>query len=103
MKLFSIKSLRVKVKQGLYIIALSGTFLPKMAFAKDLPGVAQLRTLQDNISGPMLMSISIIMITVTCITSAMGEWGDGFKTLIKWVIFLSIAGGATGLIEMVMS
>jgi type IV secretory pathway VirB2 component (pilin) len=104
MNLFTIKSLRVKVKQRLYVIALLSAFLPRMALAaKDLPGVAQLQALQESISGPMLMSISVIMIVVTCITSAMGEWGEGFKTLIKWVIWLSIAGGAAGLIDTLMS
>lgn len=70
-------------------------FTANLAFASnsgsDLPFVSTLDMLQEAISGPFLLSASIIMIVVTCIMLAFGEWGDGFKKMINIVLWLSVA------------
>jgi len=65
----------------------------------NLPFVSTMNTLKDAISGPFLLSASIIMIVVTCIMLAFGEWGDGFKKIINIVMYLSIAFFATSFIS----
>lgn len=64
----------------------------------DLPFVSTLNKLKDSISGPFLLSAAIIMIVVTCVMLAFGEWGDGFKRLINIVLWLSIAFAVTSFI-----
>lgn len=73
-------------------------FFTANAFAEDLPFVSTLDTLQKAISGPFLLSASIIMIVVTCIMLAFGEWGDGFKKMINIVLWLSVAFAVTSFI-----
>lgn len=65
----------------------------------DLPFDSTLNLLQQAISGPFLLSASIIMIVVTCLMLAFGEWGDGFKKIINIVMWLSIAFGAVSFID----
>ena len=102
MKLFSTKSLKKIVPViGLYLL------LPKLAMASgglggDLKAVDQLQSLQETISGPILTSISVIMIVVTALMLAFGEWGDGFKRLIQIVFWVSIAAGASSLVGTMM-
>ncbi len=72
-----------------------------LAFAdtgSDLPFDSTMNLLKDAITGPFLMSVSIIMIVVTCLMLAFGEWGDGFKKLINIVLWLSIAFSATSFV-----
>lgn len=57
----------------------------------DLPFDSTMNLLKDAITGPFLVSVSIIMIVATCLMLAFGEWGDGFKKLINIVLWLSIA------------
>lgn len=64
----------------------------------DLPFTSTMDLLKDAITGPFLMSASIIMIVVTCLMLAFGEWGDGFKKLINIVLWLSIAFSATSFV-----
>lgn len=64
----------------------------------DLPFNSTMNLLKDSITGPFLMSVSIIMIVVTCLMLAFGEWGDGFKKLINIVLWLSIAFSATSFV-----
>jgi type IV secretory pathway VirB2 component (pilin) len=67
------------------------------AFASStgtLPFNSTMNTLKDAISGPFLLSAAIIMIVITCLMLAFGEWGDGFKKFINIVLWLSIAFGA---------
>lgn len=64
----------------------------------DLPFVSTMDKLQQAISGPFLLSASIIMIVVTCIMLAFGEWGDGFKKIINIVLWLSVAFAASSFI-----
>lgn len=64
----------------------------------DLPFTSTMNLLKDSITGPFLMSVSIIMIVVTCLMLAFGEWGDGFKKLINIVLWLSIAFSATSFV-----
>jgi type IV secretory pathway VirB2 component (pilin) len=61
----------------------------------NLPFSSTMQMLQQAISGPFLMSASIIMVVVTCLMLAFGEWGDGFKRIITVVLWLSIAFAAT--------
>jgi type IV secretory pathway VirB2 component (pilin) len=82
-----------------YILSIS--FLSTNALASgtgNLPFVSTLNTLKDAISGPFLLAASIIMIVVTCIMLAFGEWGDGFKKMINIVMWLSIAFAATSFV-----
>lgn len=64
----------------------------------NLPFNSTMNMLKDAISGPFLLAASIIMIVVTCLMLAFGEWGDGFKKLINIVLWLSIAFAATSFI-----
>ena len=64
----------------------------------DLPFNSTMNLLKDSITGPFLMSVSSIMIVVTCLMLAFGEWGDGFKKLINIVLWLSIAFSATSFV-----
>ena len=76
-------------------------FLSKNVFATssgNLPFVSTMNTLKEAISGPFLLSAAIIMIVVTCIMLAFGEWGDGFKKMINIVLWLSVAFAATSFI-----
>lgn len=65
----------------------------------DLPFNSTMNRLKDAITGPFLMSAAIIMIVVTCLMLAFGEWGDGFKKLINIVLWLSIAFSATSFVS----
>lgn len=60
----------------------------------DLPFNSTLDTLSQAISGPFLTDAAVIMIVVTCLMLAFGEWGDGFKKIITIVMWLSIAFAA---------
>jgi len=64
----------------------------------NLPFTSSMNTLKDGISGPFLLSASIIMIVVTCLMLAFGEFGDGFKKIINIVLWLSIAFGAVAFV-----
>ena len=64
----------------------------------NLPFNSTMNTLKDAISGPFLLSASIIMIVVTCLMLAFGEWGDGFKKFINIVLWLSVAFGAVSFV-----
>ncbi len=68
------------------------------ADAADLPFNSTMNLLKDAITGPFLLSVSIIMIVVTCLMLAFGEWGDGFKKLINIVLWLSIAFSASSFV-----
>ena len=68
------------------------------AFASDtgsLPFESTMQKIEQGISGPFLMAASVIMVVITCLMLAFGEWGDGFKKLINIVLWLSIAFAAT--------
>lgn len=70
----------------------------KSAFASsigDLPFNGPMNILSTAISGPWLLAVSIIMIVITCVMLAFGEWGDGFKKIINMVMWLSVAFAAT--------
>ena len=65
----------------------------------SLPFASTLTVLKNAITGPFLMAAAMIMVVVTCIMLAFGEWGDGFKKLINVALWLSIAFGATSFIN----
>lgn len=103
MKLF----LKKQFKKIVPVVGLN-LLLPKLAMASsglggDLKAVDQLEALQQTISGPILTSISVIMIVVTALMLAFGEWGDGFKRLIQIVFWISIAAGASSLVTTMVS
>lgn len=68
-------------------------------FADSLPFDGPMQTIESDISGPIAAGISTIMVVVTCLMLAFGEFGDGFKRFITIVLWLSIALGATSLIQ----
>ncbi|OAI45995.1 hypothetical protein AYO45_01935 [Gammaproteobacteria bacterium SCGC AG-212-F23] len=80
---------------GLSLIGIRSAFASSMGY---LPFNSTLNTLKDAISGPFLLSAAIIMIVITCLMLAFGEWGDGFKKLINIVLWLSIAFGAVSFV-----
>ncbi len=65
----------------------------------SLPFESTLDMLQKSISGPVLTSMSIIMVAVTCVMLAFGEWGEGFKKIINIVLWLSIAFSAVSFLN----
>lgn len=64
----------------------------------NLPFNSTMNTLKDAISGPFLLAATIIMIVITCLMLAFGEWGEGFKKLINIVLWLSIAFAASSFV-----
>jgi len=64
----------------------------------NLPFNSTMNVLKDAISGPFLLAAAIIMVVITCLMLAFGEWGVGFKKLINIVLWLSIAFAATSFI-----
>lgn len=71
------------------------------AFASSmgsLPFNSTMNVIKDAISGPFLLAAAVIMIVITCLMLAFGEWGDGFKKMINIVLWLSVAFAATGFI-----
>lgn len=65
----------------------------------NLPFTSTINTLKDAISGSFLLAAAIIMIVVTCLMLAFGEWGEGFKKIINIVLWLSVAFGATSFVS----
>ncbi len=76
---------------GFFLIFLSQPIWAATTGGENLPFESTLDMLQKSISGPVLTSISIIMVAITCVMLAFGEWGDGFKRVINIVLWLSIA------------
>ncbi len=97
------KNYRLKILVRQIITAASFMILNAPAIAANsetkLPFASSMKTLQEAISGPFLMSASIIMIVTTCLMLAFGEWGDGFKKIINIVLWLSVAFGGIGFIQ----
>lgn len=69
------------------------------ARGSELPFNSTLDKLKEAISGPFLSAAAIIMIVITCLMLAFGEWGDGFKKLINIVLWLSIAFGSVSFVS----
>lgn len=63
-----------------------------------LPFNSTMNIIKDAISGPFLLAAAVIMIVITCLMLAFGEWGDGFKKLINMVLWLSVAFAATNFV-----
>ncbi|MBS0358899.1 MAG: TrbC/VirB2 family protein [Proteobacteria bacterium] len=87
---------------GLYFLSM--VFTSSVSFAGrggNLPFTSTMNTIKDAVSGPFLLAASVIMVVVTCLMLAFGEWGDGFKKLINMVLWLSIAFAASGFITSV--
>lgn len=87
-------------KKGLVSLGVTCTKVSS-AFASSmnsLPFNSTMNVMKDAISGPFLLSAAVIMIVITCLMLAFGEWGDGFKKMINIVLWLSIAFAATGFV-----
>jgi type IV secretion system protein TrbC len=80
---------------GVMCAGIPSAFASSMGF---LPFNSTMNTIKDAISGPFLLAAAVIMIVITCLMLAFGEWGDGFKKLINIVLWLSIAFAATGFV-----
>jgi type IV secretory pathway VirB2 component (pilin) len=84
---------------GGVMVVLSG-YAP-MVFASRVGGLpfnSTMNIIKDAISGPFLLAAAVIMIVITCLMLAFGEWGDGFKKLINMVLWLSVAFTATNFV-----
>lgn len=79
---------------GLCAGGVSSAGLAGTTGSENLPFESTLDMLQKSISGPVLTSMSIIMVAITCLMLAFGEWGDGFKKIINIVLWLSVAFAA---------
>jgi len=73
-------------------------FVAGDVMAATMPFLGPLEKLKVAITGPFLMSVAAIMIVITCLMLAFGEWGDGFKKIINIVLWLSVAFGAVGFV-----
>lgn len=65
----------------------------------NLPFVSTMNMLKEAVSGPFLLASAILMIVVTCLMLAFGEWGEGFKKMINVVLWLSVAFAATSFVS----
>ena len=98
MKKLFLKNWRSKVVVPIvFLLMNTSAFAAKSS--KKLPFEDSMDILGDAISGPFLMTTSIIMIVVTCVMLAFGEWGDGFKKIINIVLWLSVAFSVTSFIK----
>jgi type IV secretion system protein VirB2 len=88
----------VKFITVLSTMLLSNISLASSTGGSDMPFVTTMTKIQGAISGPFLLSGAVIMIVITCLMLAFGEWGDGFKKIINIVLWLSIAFAATNFV-----
>lgn len=95
--LMKYKKLILKSTMGMTAIALYTTNA-LASNTSNLPFNSTMNILKEAISGPFLLSAAIILIVITCLMLAFGEWGEGFKRLINIVLWLSIAFAATGFV-----
>jgi type IV secretory pathway VirB2 component (pilin) len=99
---FHLKNWLKKLFTALAFYLLSTVLSMSSAYASttgsNLPFNSTMNTLKDAISGPFLLAAAIIMIVITCLMLAFGEWGDGFKKIINIVLWLSVAFAATSFI-----
>jgi type IV secretion system protein TrbC len=93
---------RVGTQSSNIATLLGGISITNLAYADSgLPFVTTMTKLQEAISGPFLTAAAIIMIVITCLMLAFGEWGDGFKKIINIVLWLSVAFAVTGFLTSV--
>jgi type IV secretion system protein TrbC len=98
-----LKNLVRKISKLPLFISLFNASNALASASSDLPFVSSMNKLKDAISGPFLLAGAIIMIVVTCLMLAFGEWGDGFKKMINVVLWLSVAFAASTFISSVFS
>lgn len=65
----------------------------------SLPWESTLQTIAKSIQGPVLLSISTVMLVVTLAMMAFGEWGETFKKFLGIAAILSLCFGVTSLIS----
>lgn len=94
---FHLKHWGKKSLAGLSMI-FSGMQSALASTSSSLPFNSTMDIVKDAISGPFLLAAAVIMIVITCLMLAFGEWGDGFKKMINIVLWLSVAFAATGFI-----
>lgn len=95
---FSYKPRLLKVIYRLITIGLFLTSAPRV-FAGSLPVIRVLESVSDDISGPIAASVCTIMLVVTGLMNAFGEWGDGMKKLINVTFWASLVFGAAAVIS----
>ena len=64
-----------------------------------LPISVSIKKVADEISGPFMFSGAVIMVCITALLSAFGEFGDGVKKLINITFWLSMGFGVVSLIS----
>jgi type IV secretory pathway VirB2 component (pilin) len=90
-----------KLPNQMLVLSLLMGLSPKVFAYGDLPFVSSIQTIQRAISGPFLLSACLIMVVVTCLMLAFGEWSDGFRKMLNIALWLGIAFGATDFISSV--
>lgn len=95
------KNLNLKNWHKFLFTFFTGFFVNASAFASttsSLPFVTALQTIESAITGPVLLSAGLIMIVITCLMLAFGEWGEGFRKFINIVLWLGVAFSASSLV-----
>lgn len=95
------KNLNLKNWHNLLITSIVSFSFSTKVFAStisSLPFVTALQTIESAITGPVLLSAGLIMIVITCLMLAFGEWGEGFRKFINIVLWLGVAFSASSLV-----
>ncbi len=95
MKILYLKNLLKKL--NLFFLSMLISISPAFASTtSNLPFSSTMEKVKDAISGPFLLSAATILLVITCLMLAFGEWGDGMKKLINIVFWLSLAFSGAG-------
>lgn len=95
------KILNLKNWRKLLITTIGSCTLSTSTFASttsSLPFVTALQTVESAITGPVLLAAGLIMIVITCLMLAFGEWGEGFRKFINIVLWLGVAFSASSMV-----
>jgi type IV secretory pathway VirB2 component (pilin) len=82
---------------GLFILCLLVTaVIPSLCFASEMPWDTPLKSLQDNLQGPVATGVTVIVIVMTGLMIAFGEAGAAGRKMLQIVFGLACAlQGAT--------
>ena len=95
------KNLNLKNWRKFLFTFFTGLIISTSTFASttsSLPFVTALQTVESAITGPVLLAAGLIMIVITCLMLAFGEWGEGFRKFINIVLWLGVAFSASSLV-----
>lgn len=95
------KNLNLKNWRNVLIASIGCCTLSSNAVASttsSLPFVTALQTVESAITGPVLLAAGLIMIVITCLMLAFGEWGEGFRKFINIVLWLGVAFSASSMV-----